>query len=317
MDFSGYIFRAHMVADIISVPKPLTKDQSETLLAYNERAKGIGRPLTENQIKVWHELTVKQSKSTEYSLTEGQKSILRDLVRQKKYGYRNYPNADEMEKGLMVEKESRDLMTEVLGVALTKDDERKTNEWVTGKRDIKSEIIIDIKSAFSQSSFSKMLDDSFKENERYLRQADSYMDLWDCKDSIIAHVLVDTPLEILEKKIRQILFRSRLFNAITKEFTDEGFEILEGIVHDHIVTEKGMDDFCNYGFNLGGDNYIDFSKKDFPNWNETIKSERVHMIPHSFDVERIQQRNECIKIAREYMNTVKPINNLINLKQYS
>lgn len=300
-----------MVGDIISVPKPLTEPQVKMLQDYNERAKGIGRKLTDKQIETWHDLNSKLQKSREYSLTDGQKTLLRDLVRQAKFKYRDYPNADEMEKGLMVEKESRDLISEVLDIALVKDDERRSNEWVTGKRDIKSNIVVDIKSAFSHSSFSKMLDDSYKENERNLRQADSYMELWGCTDAVIAHVLVDTPLEIIEKKIRQVLFRSRLFNAISKEFTDEGFEIITGIVHDHVITEQGMDNLCASAFQLMGDTYMEFNKSMFPKWDETLKSERIHMISHSFDPIRIEQRNECIKLAREYMNTVKPVNNLI------
>ena len=48
-------------------------------------------------------------------------------------------------------------------------------------------------------------------------------------------------------------------------------------------------------------------------FNEIPVEQRIHMIPHSFDKLRIQQRNECIKLAREYMNTIKPINNIIKL----
>jgi hypothetical protein len=33
------------------------------------------------------------------------------------------------------------------------------------------------------------------------------------------------------------------------------------------------------------------------------------MIAHSLQKERLEQRNECIELAREYMNLVKPINN--------
>lgn len=311
MDFSNYIFRSHMVGQLISVPKPLTENQKSTLNAYSERKSGIGRPLTEKQEETLKELEYKLIQSTKYKLTDGQKTILRDLVRQAEFGYITYPNADEVEKGLMVEKESRDLMSEVLKMPLIKDDERRTNEWVTGKRDVKANIIIDIKSAFTNSSFSKMLDEEYKENENYIRQGDCYMELWGINEGVVAHVLVDTPLEIVEKKIRQVLTRSRLFNAITKEFTDEGFEIVRGIIHDHIVTEKAFNDLCNYGFQIYGDEYISFSQHDFPNWNEIPKEKRIHMIPYSFDKERIKQRNECLKIAREYMNTVKPINNLI------
>jgi hypothetical protein len=84
------------------------------------------------------------------------------------------------------------LVSEVLGRPFTKDDERRANSWVTGKRDIQDDnLIIDIKTSWSFESFNKHLLDT--PNEVYLRQLDSYMDLWNINDSLLCHVLVDTP----------------------------------------------------------------------------------------------------------------------------
>ena len=33
------------------------------------------------------------------------------------------------------------------------------------------------------------------------------------------------------------------------------------------------------------------------------------MIPHAYNSDRIEQRNKCIDIARDYMNKCVPINN--------
>jgi len=33
-------------------------------------------------------------------------------------------------------------------------------------------------------------------------------------------------------------------------------------------------------------------------------------VPHSFDPERIKQRNECLKLAREFLNNIKAVNNI-------
>ena len=49
----------------------------------------------------------------------------------------------------------------------------------------------------------------------------------------------------------------------------------------------------------------------FDNFIELGDDQRIHMISHSYAQERIQQRNECIKIARQFMNDVRPINNII------
>ena len=66
MNFDNYIFRSHMVGNIISVPKPLTPNQVETLEDYRKRVKGEGRPLTDNKVKTWHSLEHKHNESQTY-----------------------------------------------------------------------------------------------------------------------------------------------------------------------------------------------------------------------------------------------------------
>ena len=51
MDFSDYIFRSHYQGELVSVPKPLTNKQKETLYAFRSKEK-----LTDNQKKDWHSL---------------------------------------------------------------------------------------------------------------------------------------------------------------------------------------------------------------------------------------------------------------------
>ena len=77
------------------------------------------------------------------------------------------------------------------------------------------------------------------------------------------------------------------------------------LVCNHIFTRKGLEEYCLQSSNVHLEWFMDF--------NEIPVAERLHMIPHSFDKLRIQQRNECITLAREYMNTIKPINNIIKL----
>ena len=70
MDFSNYTFRSHMVGQIISVPKPLTGKQLETLSAYRKKDK----PLTDNQKKDLVSLEFKHNESKVYKLTDGAKN---------------------------------------------------------------------------------------------------------------------------------------------------------------------------------------------------------------------------------------------------
>ena len=82
---------------------------------------------------------------------------------------------------------------------------------------------------------------------------------------------------------------------------DESIDKVKKIVTNHIFSRKGLKDFCDYSANV----YLEW----FDDFIEIPEQERVHMISHSFDKTRIEQRNRCISLSREFMNTVKPINN--------
>lgn len=305
MKFNNYIFRSHSVGKIINVPKCLTERQKETLNAYRERVKGNGKPLTEKQITDWHSLENKLNESKNYKLNNTAEQYLTDLVFEAKTGRKSKLETKYFDKGLEKEKESRDLLSQVLNVFLTQDEERKQNEWVTGKRDIKSDnIIIDIKTSWSFESFNKHLLENA--NENYLRQLDCYMDLWGIKDSLLCHVLVDTPINLIEDEIKRLDWKYNIMD-IDGNIRDEHITNVVEIIQNHIFTRAGLEKFCEASINV----QIEW----FDNFIEIPKHERIHMISHQFEKERIEQRNECIKIAREFMNNVKPLNNIIYDKQ--
>lgn len=305
MDFSEHIFNSSFVGNIISVPKPLTGKQLETLAAYRKKDK-----LTDNQKKDLISLEFKHNESKEFKLTDGAKKLLNEIVFYKKHGRIVSLENNYLDKGNRVEKQSRDVMTKVLGVPLVKDDERRNNQWVTGKRDINTnDIVIDIKSKFEFSTFYSSLID--KSNEIYLRQLDCYMELWDVKESLLCHVLVDTPFDLIIKQLHKLHWNNVILDLGHNDFVDgiisnpDKIDIVVKEVNNHIYTREGLESFCNEYQAIKLDWFADF--KEIP------ESERIHMIPHSFDKVRIEQRNECIKLAREYMGTVNPINNLIKL----
>jgi len=300
MNFNKYIFRAHMVGNIISLPKPLTKKQSETLEAYRERAKGYGKPLTEKQEQDWHSLEHKYNESKKYKLTDGIKKILSELVMYEMYGRKPQLKTKYFTKGLEVEKQSRDLLSEVLEALLTSDNERKTNAWVTGRRDIKHpEVIIDIKSSFQFKTFNQNLVE--ETSDVYLRQLDSYMDLWGYKNSLLAFVLIDTPIKLVEDEIRRLDWQDDVLN-FEGDVREEKIEDVKKLVCEHIYTREALEQFCQQSATIQIEWFDDF--KEIP------KHHRVHLLAHNYDPIRIEQRNECIRLAREYMNTVKPINNI-------
>ena len=299
MDFSKYLFRCHMVGHIIDVPIPLTKNQESMFIDYKERASGNGRPLTDNQQKELTSLQHKFNESQKYTLKDSTKKLLSTLAYAEKTRRFTEINSPKITKGLEVEKEARDILTRVSGIFFTVNSERRQNEWVTGITDVEPKwVVIDIKSAWSWESFSKILQEST--NQIYLRQGDSYMDLWNLEDFLLCHILLDTPSKLVDGEIRKHDYQNNILD-FEGNVKDESIDEVKGIVTNHIFSRKGLEDYCNESSNVHIEWFNDFV--------EIPESERVHMIPHKLDKVRIEQRNECIILAREYMGTCKPINN--------
>ena len=85
MDFSNYLFRAHMVGKIITVPKPLTENQTKTLEAFKlKRYPNI----TDKQKETFVSLENKLIESKKFKLTDANKKTLSGLVYATKYGRR-------------------------------------------------------------------------------------------------------------------------------------------------------------------------------------------------------------------------------------
>lgn len=299
MPFKDYIFRSHMVGKIINVPKPLSKTSQKLLTDYTLRFNGTGKPLSPKQKDDLIDVQYKEIQSRVYKLTEGQKLLLSQLAFAETHSRKAILNSEKLTKGITVEKESRDILSRVTGLFLTASVERKTNKWVTGEIDVEpNDVIPDIKSAWSWESFSKILQD--KPNEVYLRQGDSYMDLWNKKEFLLCHILTDTPFNLVDGIIKKESWNSDLLN-IEGDVREDRINDAKDIISNHIFSRKALEGYCHQSPVI----HIEW----FDDFKEIPEESRVHMIPHKFDKERIEQRNKCISIAREYMGTVKPINN--------
>lgn len=296
MNFDEYVFRCHMLGKIIDVPKPLTANQEETLKAYKDK-----ETLTIKQHETLIALQHKLNESKKFKLSDSSKKELTKIVQYEKSGRSKILYAKYLDKGLAKEKDARDLISEVLGVNLIKDPERKTNKWVTGERDVyHDDLLIEIKTAYSFESFNNILLE--KANEIYLRQNDSYMDLWGIKDGLICHVLVDTPNSLVDDEIRRLSYKEDIM-TIEGDIREDAIDLVKTTVSNQIYTRKGLEEYCQWSATV----HIEW----FDDFIEIPVNERIHMIPNKFDKVRIEQRNECIKLGRKFMNTVKPINNVI------
>lgn len=131
-------------------------------------------------------------------LSAGAKTYIRELASQEIFGVVFDVSSKQMDKGLSVEGESIALLNQVRGLSLVKNNERRTNDFITGECDvfdIERKRGHDIKSSWSMATFPILPADC--EDSLYEWQMRGYMWLWDADEWSVDYCLVNTPDELL------------------------------------------------------------------------------------------------------------------------
>lgn len=186
----------------------------------------MGEPLTIDQSLLTEELRTicRKTKKTdedkallapykEQSLSAGAKTYLDQVAKEFVYGYEKKFSSKFTDKGLMVEDDSIELYNSVFFCSLTKNTERRENEWITGECDlVASDEIIDIKSAWSLDTFPAT---SLQAHDSdYEWQGRAYMWLWDKPRFKVAWCLVDTPPDLIGYEDEDLHFVSHINPAM-------------------------------------------------------------------------------------------------------
>jgi hypothetical protein len=147
------------------------------------RASQLGLIMTEPKVK------------TEV-LSVGAKTYIKKLAREFVYNFEEEISSKYMDKGIIVEDAAIALYNRVFFTDYKKNEERKTNDWITGECDIYTgKKIIDIKSSWSLATFPVLSEDGI--DKQYEWQGRAYMMLWDCDYFENAYCMVSTPEELL------------------------------------------------------------------------------------------------------------------------
>jgi len=150
------------------------------------RCSSIGKLMTEPRSK------------SDGPLSVGAKTYIRELAQQEIFGIDFEVSSKEMEKGIEVEPESIALLNRVRGLNLTKNEERRSNEYLTGECDLfdaERNRGHDLKSAWSAKTFRGWQIDC--EDKLYEWQMRGYMMLWDADEWEVNYTLVDTPERLI------------------------------------------------------------------------------------------------------------------------
>ena len=136
-----------------------------------------------------------------------------------------------VEKGKDVESDSIELLSKVNGVKYTKNEERVSNEYLTGIPDIfvgetimTANKISDIKSAWDYPTYLKKINLPVSKSNDY--QIKGYMDITDATEGEICDCLVDAPARIMKDYYDSLLRKMPVISAESPEFVKE-WEIME------------------------------------------------------------------------------------------
>jgi hypothetical protein len=126
------------------------------------------------------------------------KSYIKQVAKENFYGYRSQINSKYIEKGLMQEQDSIDLLNTVRFEGYVKNNVRMVDELMTGEADIVTDAsIIDIKTSWSLDTFPVMAEDGY--DSIYEWQLRAYMRLYDRPKAELIYCMVTTSNELLNE----------------------------------------------------------------------------------------------------------------------
>jgi hypothetical protein len=131
-------------------------------------------------------------------LSVGAKTYIRQLAAQEIFGVDFEVSSKHMEKGNVVEPESLSLLNRVRSLELTKNTERRSDDFITGECDLfdaDRKRGHDLKSSWSVATFPISVADC--EDKLYEWQVRGYMRLWNASEWEVNYCLVDTPEKLI------------------------------------------------------------------------------------------------------------------------
>ena len=192
------------------------------------RASSVGYLMTEPQSKADKEAGL---------LSKTAQKHLLDVYIAEKYGRKKDIQTKQMKKGIEVEQDSIELLSMYLKMPFSKNDQRFTNDFITGFPDIiDNDRIIDIKSSYDLWTFIGNIPD--KLDSLYYWQMQSYMWLTGAKSAVIAYCLVNTPSNIIDQEKYFLLKKMDVATEESPEYVKEAMKIEFNMSFDDISIDE-------------------------------------------------------------------------------
>lgn len=147
-------------------------------------------------------------------------------------------------KGLLCEEEAITILSRLDKKLYVKNDERKSNEWITGECDIDNEPddeIVDTKVSLDALTFlPNLLNGVDKDHEI---QIQGYLWLWNRKRARVSHILTDTPDSIIEGEKYALLRSMDVVSEDSPEFIKAWKRRLTNLKFNHLPIEQRVISF--------------------------------------------------------------------------
>lgn len=206
-------------------------------------------------------MTEPREKAKKNELSESAKSAVRDMVRYDMFGYQKFEGSKETEKGHICEQSGVELAGALRFLDLTKNTERKENDFISGECDIyvpESNLIIDIKNSWDIGTHPFFYEEAVAKAKKdgYDWQMLGYMWLWDCEEANIDFCLFPTPAELLKSwedpfkyvdLVNDIPQQKRVTTVVIKRDNDKIEQIKERVTLAQAYYDKLLDELSNKG----------------------------------------------------------------------
>lgn len=203
------------------------------------RCSSLGKLMTEPKLKADKEAG---------NLSETTKSYLVDLYVKEKYGRENDIASKYLTKGLMVEEDSITLYSRVKKTFFSKNEERLSNEYITGVPDLytganilDTEVIIDLKSSWDIFTFFRT--QTKEVNSDYYYQLQGYLFLTGARVAKLAYCLINTPEMLISDEKRKLMYKMGATTDESPDFLEACEKLDKAMTYDDIPLAKRLIEF--------------------------------------------------------------------------
>lgn len=222
--------RCSAISQIMAGGIGLTETQENKLKTLQERKDDPNaKPLTEKmQIELDGLIYAKENPE----LPQGAKTYCKNWVKSQPefYGEKIRFDFKYTQKGLEMEDEALTFVAENYGYGLLiKNEERKSNEFITGEADnVQPDHTLDTKCSWDSSTFPIF---ETELDSAYFWQGQGYMDLYNKERHIVFYCLMNTPKHLIDQEFNR---QSRKLGLTEEEEEDFYSELYEKMTFDHI-----------------------------------------------------------------------------------